>query len=75
MNPGEYAVINRDWRYIRYGDDGEELYDLRKDPNEWNSLASDEKYADLKAEVRKCAPETFVAPEEKLNARKDLDIE
>ena len=31
MNRGEYAVINRDWRYIRYGDDGEELYDLASD--------------------------------------------
>lgn len=75
MNPGEYAVINRDWRYIRYGDDGEELYDLREDPNEWTNLASDEKVADLKAELRKSAPKTFAAPEEKLNTRKDLVVE
>ncbi|MCP4811412.1 MAG: sulfatase-like hydrolase/transferase, partial [Planctomycetaceae bacterium] len=40
MNPGEYAVINRDWRYIRYGEDGEELYDLQNDPNEWHNLAA-----------------------------------
>ena len=33
MHPGEYAIINRDWRYIRYGKDGEELYNLNKDPN------------------------------------------
>jgi arylsulfatase A-like enzyme len=75
MNPGEYAVINRDWRYIRYGEDGEELYNLRADPNEWNNLAPDEKYADLKAELRKSAPKTFAAPEDKLNARKDLVVE
>ncbi len=75
MNAGEYAVINRDWRYIRYGDDGEELYDLQKDPNEWNNLASLEQYGDLKAEMRKSAPETFAAPAEKLNARKDLVVE
>ncbi len=75
MNPGEYAIINRDWRYIRYGEDGEELYDLRKDPNEWNNLASDEMYADLKAEMRKSAPKTFAEPEPSLNARKDLVVE
>ncbi len=75
MTPGEYAVINRDWRYIRYGEDGEELYDLRKDPNEWHNLATDSRYADQKAELRKLAPKTFAEPEPKLNARKDLVIE
>ena len=75
MHPGEYAVINRDWRYIRYGDDGEELYDLRKDPNEWNNLAAQAKYADLKVEMQNFAPQTFAAPEQKLNARKDPVIE
>ncbi len=75
MTPGEYAIINRDWRYIRYGEDGEELYNLREDPNEWHNLASDEKYADLKAELRKFAPDTFAAPEDRLNARRDLVVE
>ena len=75
MNPGEYAVINRDWRYIRYGEDGEEIYNLREDPNEWANLASDEKYAELKAQLRKSAPKTFAEHENKLNARKDLVIE
>ena len=53
MKPGEYAVINRDRRYIRYGEDGEELYDLNKDPNEWRNLAADEHFAELKAELEK----------------------
>jgi len=75
MKTGEYAVINRDWRYIRYGDDGEELYNLREDPNEWTNLASDEKYTDVKAELQKSAPRTFAPPELKLNARKDLVID
>ncbi|MEM1295667.1 MAG: sulfatase-like hydrolase/transferase, partial [Verrucomicrobiota bacterium] len=74
MHPGEYAIINKDWRYIRY-EDGEELYDLKKDPNEWNNLASDPQYTELKAEMQKHAPETFAEPEEKLNARKDLLLE
>lgn len=75
MAPGEYAVINRDWRYISYGENGEELYDLREDPNEWNNLASDEKYADVKARLAEFAPKSFAEPEEKLNARKDLVVE
>ena len=75
MNPGEYAMINRDWRYIRYGDDGEELYNLRDDPNEWNNLASDVKYADVKAALAKSAPVAFAEPEPSLNASKDLVIE
>lgn len=75
VNPGEYAIINRDWRYIRYGEDGEELYDLHQDPNEWNNLATDEKYSDLKAELRKSAPVAFAQPEPSLNPRKDLVIQ
>ena len=46
MNPSEYAIINRDWRYIRYGQDGEELYDLNSDPHEWENLAHNQQYAD-----------------------------
>ena len=46
MNPGEYAVMNRDWRYIRYGEDGEELYNLKVDPNEWDNLAGDPAFED-----------------------------
>ena len=75
MTPGEYAIINRDWRYIRYGDNGEELYDLSEDPNEWTNLADDEKHADIIKQLRRTAPSSFAAPEMKLNARKDLVIE
>lgn len=75
MEPGEYAVINRDWRYIRYGNDGEELYDLRNDPNEWHNLAGDERYSKVKSKLRKVAPATFAQPEPKLNVRKDLVVD
>jgi arylsulfatase A-like enzyme len=75
LTPGEYAIIHRDWRYIRYGEDGEELYDLREDPHEWSNLASDKKYASVKAELAKLAPKSFADPEPKLNPRKDLLIE
>ena len=75
MNPGEYAVISRDWRYIRYGDDGEELYNLQEDPNEWDNIASVENLASIKSELQKSAPGKFAQPEQKLNTRKDLVIE
>lgn len=75
MNPGEYAVINRDWRYIRYGDDGEELYDLKKDPNEWYNLANDSGLQHIKDEMQSYAPKVFAEPGTKLNLRKDLRVE
>ena len=75
MEPGEYAIINRDWRYIRYGEDGEELYDLKNDPNEWTNLAGGSEHSDLKKEMQQLAPATFAPHEEKLNSRKDLVVE
>ena len=75
MHPGEYAIINRDWRYIRYGEDGEELYDIESDPNEWDNLADKPEHAAKKMELQSFAPKTFAAPAAKLNARKDLVIE
>ena len=32
--------------------DGEELYDITKDPYEWNNLAGDREYAEVKAKLR-----------------------
>lgn len=75
MEPGEFAIINRDWRYIRYGEDGEELYELQKDPNEWTNLAGRPEYQERIEAMRKLAPETFADHEEKLNSRKDLVVD
>ena len=38
-NQGNHAVRTRRWRYIRYADGSEELYDMERDPNEWTNLA------------------------------------
>ena len=38
---GNHAVRDRRWRYIRYADGTEELYDHQKDPNEWYNVAGD----------------------------------
>lgn len=36
---GNHAVRDADWRYIRYADGSEELYDHRSDGYEWTNLA------------------------------------
>ena len=40
MYRGQYAVRSQHWRYIRYPDGSEELYDHWTDPHEWTNLAS-----------------------------------
>jgi len=62
MRPGEYAIINRGWRYIHYADGGEELYDIRRDPNEWENLADKAGFASVKKRLRAAAPKTFAKP-------------
>lgn len=38
-NPGNNSVRDEKWRYIRYVDGSEELYDLENDPHEFKNLA------------------------------------
>ena len=46
-----FAVINQSWRYIRYGDGGEELYDLKNDPQELTNLADSPEHAPIKTRL------------------------
>ena len=39
LGQNNHAVRDRRWRYIRYADGSEELYDHQKDSNEWENLA------------------------------------
>lgn len=55
-NQGNHGVRSEHWRYIRYADGSEELYDMRKDPNEWTNLAGDPAYAAVIAEHVKWLP-------------------
>ena len=52
-----HAVRSDDFRYIRYEDGGEELYDHRVDPMEWTNLAEDESYAHVKRDLAQWLPE------------------
>lgn len=55
-NQGNHAVRTDRWRYIRYADGSEELYDRGADPNEWTNLADDPKHAETKRELAKWLP-------------------
>jgi arylsulfatase A-like enzyme len=48
---GNHAVSTDQYRYIRYADNTEELYDLDSDPNEWHNLANDPKLGEKKQEL------------------------
>lgn len=43
-NHDNHAIRSANWRYIRYADGTEELYNMQKDPNEWHNLATDPQY-------------------------------
>ena len=53
---GNHALRTQRWRYIRYADGSEELYDHENDPNEWTNLATDSKYRDVLDGLRKHLP-------------------
>jgi arylsulfatase A-like enzyme len=65
-----HAVRTDRWRYIRYADGGEELYDHAHDPYEWKNLASLPEHAQLKKELAAHFPKVNVAPVEKPAAEK-----
>ena len=61
-NQDNHSVRSEHWRYIRYADGSEELYDHRTDPNEWTNLAADPKFAEVIAEQRMWLPKTNAPP-------------
>ncbi|MCG6927026.1 MAG: sulfatase [Acidobacteria bacterium] len=61
-NHDNHAVRSEDWRYIRYADGSEELYDVRKDPNEWRNLAADPRMAGVIEEHRRWLPRSSAKP-------------
>lgn len=56
MGKGNHAVRSDRWRYIRYADGSEELYDHSNDPWEWTNLAGKPEYEVIIKQHRKCLP-------------------
>jgi arylsulfatase A-like enzyme len=61
-NAGNHAVRTEKWRYIRYADGSEELYDEEHDRHEWTNLAGDPRYAGVKKELAKWLPARSAPP-------------
>jgi len=61
-NQGNHSIRTEDWRYIRYADGSEELYDEKADFNEWTNLAKDPQHTAKKTELAKWLPKVDKAP-------------
>ena len=59
---GNHGVRSERWRYIRYHDGTEELYDHNVDPMEWTNLASKPESAAVKKELAKWLPKVNAEP-------------
>ncbi len=53
---GNTAIRTSRWRYIRYEDGSEELYDHRLDPDEWTNLAGDPQHTTTKERLAEMIP-------------------
>ena len=51
-----HSIRSKRWRYIKYSDGTEELYDHDNDKLEWKNLANDPKYTNVKKELSKWLP-------------------
>ena len=61
-NLDNHSVRSERWRYIRYADGSEELYDHQTDPNEWTNLASNSRFTKIKTEHARWLPKLNTPP-------------
>ena len=62
FGPGNVSLRSERYRYIRYVDGSEELYDHHKDPNEWTNLAQNPELQPVKEQLSLKLPKTFAEP-------------
>jgi len=55
-NPGNHAIRTERWRYIRYANGAQELYDMKADPHEWNNIANDPANAGIMRDLARWLP-------------------
>ena len=61
-NGGHCAVRDNRYRYIRYGDGSEELYDHSDDPKEHTNRADDQSLAEVKSRIARYATNVWADP-------------
>lgn len=61
-NQNNHAVLTDKWRFIRYADGTQELYNEQKDPNEYTNLAADPKYKKVITELSQWLPKKNLPP-------------
>lgn len=59
FGPGNVAIVSEHYRYIRYNDGSEELYDRQADPNEWHNLAHNPEMKAVLEAHRMALPHSF----------------
>ena len=59
---GNHAVRSSRYRYIRYADGSEELYDHKTDSHEWNNLSDDPSLFKVKSELMNYLPKFNAKP-------------
>ncbi len=57
LSDADHSVRDRQWRYIRYKDGSEELYDHAGDQHEWYNLAADSLLSGVKEELARSIPQ------------------
>ena len=67
--PGSHGVRGERFRYIRYADGSEELYDLTVDPNEWFNLASKTEHTVTRLRLAAALPQESAPPMQGSRAR------
>lgn len=61
-NHDNHGIRSEKWRYIRYADGSEELYDMIEDPNEWDNLIGKPGYEIIIADHKKWIPKISRKP-------------
>jgi arylsulfatase A-like enzyme len=65
LGRNNHAVRSERYRYIRYSDGSEELYDHRRDQREWRNLTADPEFGEVIREHARWLPENNADPARK----------
>lgn len=69
LGENNHSIRDQRWRYIRYADGSEELYDHKNDSNEWDNLAAkglSEQHAKVVARLRQHLPKVNLPQRKKV---------